>query len=49
MVSKVMDGMINENGIYSIDVNCASFSKGVYLVRLSLDEETFVSKLVVIK
>ena len=49
VVLKVLDGTITEDGVISVEMNCSSFSKGFYLVRLSLDEETFVSKLVIIK
>ena len=49
VVSKVLDGTVAENGLYSIDVDCSSFSKGIYFVRLAVDGEIAVTKLVIIE
>ena len=49
VTAKVLDGAVSENGLYSIDVDCSSFSKGVYFVRLALDNEVSVTKLVIIE
>jgi hypothetical protein len=49
LVSRALDKTMNEDGIYSFEVDCSSFSKGVYFMRLSVDEETSQGKLVIIK
>jgi len=48
-VSRVLCGTISENGIYSVEVDCSSFSKGLYFIRLMVDGETSVGKLVIIQ
>jgi hypothetical protein len=49
LVSNVLDGAVTEDGLYSVDVDCSSFSKGIYFVRLAVDGEISVTKLVVIE
>ena len=49
LTTKVLDGTLSEDGIYSIAVDCSSFVKGIYFVRLTVDEESSVAKLVIIK
>mgnify|MGYP003337753829 CR=1 FL=1 len=49
IVTKVLDGVVTEDGLYTTQVNCSSFARGIYLVRLTVDDVTTVSKLVVIK
>lgn len=47
--SRVLDGNILDDGMYSVEVDCSNFTKGLYFVRLTIDEETLVKKLVIIK
>jgi len=49
LASKVLETTLAEDGIYNVPVDCASFVKGIYFVRLTVGEETSVAKLVIIK
>jgi len=49
LMTHVLDGNVSEDGIYSVDVDCSSFAKGIYLVRLVVGEETLFGKLVIVK
>jgi hypothetical protein len=45
----VLDATMPEDGLYSFDLDCTTFTKGIYFVRLTVGEETSLTKLVIIK
>ncbi len=49
LISHVFDGNITQDGIYTVELDCSSFMKGMYFVRLSVDGENSIAKLVIIK
>lgn len=49
LVSHVLDGTIMQSGPQSVEIDCSSLVKGIYFVRLTVEQETSLSKLVIIK
>lgn len=47
--TSVLDATMPEDGMYTFDLDCTTFTKGIYFVRLTVDNQTSVSKLVIIK
>ena len=49
LVTGVLDATMPDDGLYSFDLDCSSFVKGIYFVRLTVGQETSLTKLVIIK
>ncbi len=49
LVYQVLEGTMTQSGIQTAEIDCATMVKGIYFIRLSIDEVTSVEKLVVIK
>jgi hypothetical protein len=49
LVSNAYDDNVAEDGLYSVELNGSLFAKGIYFVRLTVDENVSIGKLVIIK
>ena len=49
LVSHVMEGITTQAGEFTVDIDCSSMKEGIYFVRLAVDGETSIGKLVIIK